>query len=219
MESSSDYYLTKQEIELGIQVIKSKVLAFFNDAKILAENKGTPEHCVGLYLFGVEEFGKLLLLEDSLKANPVDDQYAVDRGIFAKSKDRKKNGQAHKLKFNRALQTLPWKSLNRSKSVIVKTALSKPFVFMSGTGPLSDVGEVPIPQGTTGTFSNTTTLIPSKFTVDERVEGFLVEWKDEARRWTSSEVQSEAGSLQISVATYDLLRIIDSAETFVKAYH
>src|SRR5215831_5190579 len=138
MQSSSDDYLTKQEIESGIQIIKSKVLAFFNDAKILAENKGTPEHCVGLYLFGVEEFGKLLLLEDSLKANPVSDKYAVDMSIFGKGKDMKKRRQAHNSKFSRALQTLPWESLNRSKSVILKTALSKPLVFMSGIGPLLD---------------------------------------------------------------------------------
>ena len=67
MQSSSkcDYYLTKQEIESGIQVIESKVLAFFNDEKILKNNKGTPEDLrVGLFLYGVEEFGKLLLLKD-----------------------------------------------------------------------------------------------------------------------------------------------------------
>jgi hypothetical protein len=31
-----------------------------------------------VYLFGMEKFGKLLLLQDSLKTNPVGDKWAVD---------------------------------------------------------------------------------------------------------------------------------------------
>jgi hypothetical protein len=70
MQSSNEYPLTRQEIESGIQFIKRKVLRFFDDAKILANNNGDPAHSLALYLFGVEEFGKLLLLEDSLTASP-----------------------------------------------------------------------------------------------------------------------------------------------------
>jgi hypothetical protein len=113
LQSSNDYHLAKQEIDSGLQVIKRKVLAFFNGAKILANHGGEPSHCVGLYLFGVEEFGKLLLLKDILSTNPIGGQYVVDMGIFARGSDRQKRAQAHKLKFSRALQTLPTDAVNR----------------------------------------------------------------------------------------------------------
>src|SRR5437588_4678424 len=106
MQSGNNYLLTQEEIQLGIQIIKRKVLRFFKDAKILAENNGELPHCVGLYLFGLEEFGKLLLLEDSLKANPINGQYAVDMSIFGKGSDSKKRKQAHNLKLTRALHKL-----------------------------------------------------------------------------------------------------------------
>ena len=50
MQSGNNYLLTQEEIQLGIQIIKRKVLRFFKDAKILAENNGELPHCVGLYL-------------------------------------------------------------------------------------------------------------------------------------------------------------------------
>jgi len=222
---NDNYYLTKEEMELGIQVIKSKVLALFNDAKILAKNKGTPEHCVGLYLFGVEEFGKLLLLEDSLKANRVGDKYAVDKSIFGR-KSKKKKKLAHELKFDRALKTLPEESQTRFKSVIVTIGLSKPFtVPRTNPNPMLDAGEVTIPKDVTGTFSDIThthielPLHTYKFTVGERVWGFLIDWDNDARQWTSNEVQTESGRVQISVAPWDLLKIVGSAEKFVRAYH
>jgi len=51
----------------------------------------------------------------------------------------------------------------------------------------------------------------------ERVGGFSVDWDDKGGRWISSERQTEAGRVQIFAAKSDLLRIIDSVKTFVKA--
>ena len=44
MQSGNNYLLTQETIQLGIQIIKRKVLRFFNDAKILAENNGELPH-------------------------------------------------------------------------------------------------------------------------------------------------------------------------------
>ncbi len=217
MQSGNNYQLTQQEIKSGIQVMKSKVLTFFNDAKILANNHGEPAHFVGLYLFGVEEFGKLLLLDDLLKSNPASGKYPVDMSVFGKGSDSKKKGQAHNLKFTRALQSLPPECGSRANSVIVRTALSKPVTFMSGTSPVPDVGTVGIPGGVTGTFSDP--LSPSfQFNVAERVRGFLVDWDESSRQWNTNEIQNTAGTVQISVSTRDLLTMIDKAHAFVNSY-
>ena len=153
----------------------------------------------------MEEFGKLFLLKDYLKAKPVGDQHAVDKSVFKK----------HDLKFDRALEVLPKGSLNRFKSVIVTIGSSKPLT-MSGIGRMHDVGKITIQQYASGTFTDTQAPI-SEFTVSERVKGFLVDWDDDASQW-SNEVQTESGRVQISVAPWDLLKIIDYTQTFVKAY-
>jgi AbiV len=90
------------------------------DAEILARNNGQISHYVGLYLFALEEFGKLLLLEDSLQSNSVNGQYSVDKTIFGRGQDHAKRRQAHKLKFDGALKTLPSDCGSRCKSKIIK---------------------------------------------------------------------------------------------------
>jgi hypothetical protein len=50
-----------------MQILKRKVFRFLKDAETPAKNNGEASHCVAFYLLAVEEFGKLLLLENSLK--------------------------------------------------------------------------------------------------------------------------------------------------------
>jgi hypothetical protein len=170
-----------------------------------------------LYLFGLEEFGKLLLHEDSLKANPINGQYAVDMSMFGKGTDGKKRGRAHNLKLTRALQKLPPECGSRSNSVIVKTPLSRPVIFISGIAPVPNVGTVGIPEGITGTFSDSLAP-PLQFTVGERVKGFLVDLDESSRQWNSNELHNDAGTIQISVGMPDLLTMIDKARAFVNSY-
>jgi hypothetical protein len=217
MQSGNDYLLDQQEISTGIRTIRRKVLRFFNDAEILANNDGELAHSVGLYLFGLEEFGKLLLLEDSLKTNPVKGQYIVDMSIFGKGSDSKKRAQAHNLKLARALQELPSECGSRTNSVIVRTALPRAIVFMSGTAPVPNIGTVGISAGTTGTFSDPLAP-PMQFTVAERVKGFLVDWDESHKEWNSDELPNQAGIIQISVGKSDLIIMIDKARAFVNSY-
>jgi hypothetical protein len=76
--------LTAAEIKEEMQIPKRKVSSFLGDAEILARNNGQISHYICLYLFALEEFGKLLLLEDSLKGNSVNGQYSIDKSIFGK---------------------------------------------------------------------------------------------------------------------------------------
>jgi len=215
MQSGNTYLLTKEQIESGVQVIKRNVIGFFNDARILANNRGETAHCLGLYLFGVEEFGKLLLLQDSLTANPICGYYLVDMSLFGKGSDSKKRAKAHNEKFTRALQKLPPECGSASKSLTVRTPLSKPATFMSGTGPIPNVGTVTINIDQTGTFSDP--LAPSfPFTVAERVKGFLIDW--DGKQWISYELETEAGRVQVSVAPSDLVTLIDKAQVFIDSY-
>jgi hypothetical protein len=115
------------------------------------------------------------------------------------------------------LQKLPPECGSRSKSVIVKTPLSKPVIFMSGITPVPDVGTVGIPDGITGTFSDLLAP-PLQFTVSERVKGFLVDWDESSREWNSDELHNDAGTLQISVSMTDLITMVDNARAFVNTY-
>jgi hypothetical protein len=90
MQTTDNFLLTAAEINEGMQILKRKVLSFLEDAEILARNNGQISHYVGLYLYALEEFGNLLLLEDSLQSNSVNGQYSVDKGIFGKGDDSAK---------------------------------------------------------------------------------------------------------------------------------
>jgi hypothetical protein len=198
MQTTDNFLLTAAEINEGMQILKRKVLSFLEDAEILARNNGQISHYVGLYLYALEEFGKLLLLEDSLQSNSINGQYHVDKGIFGKEDDSTKRTQAHKLKFDRALKTLPSDCGSRCKSKIIKNAPNAP-------GPITEE-VIAIVKDTQAQFS--------PFEISDRIKGFLIDWDDNNRRWDSSLL---GGSFE-EVSPSDFLEITAKCSIFVKSY-
>ena len=217
MQPNDSFWLTDLEIKSGIGVLKGKVLRFLKDAEILAKNGGEASHYVGLYLYAIEEFGKLLLLQDALNGTPMNGKYAVDKSIFGRGSNRTKRSQAHDTKTRRALQTLPATCGTRVNSVIVKNATSSPGIIHSGSIIAPDVGTVPISEGITGIVTDT--QAPSMpFTVMERMDGFYVDWEETGRQWVSDELSYQGGTIQISVKPSDLLPAIEAFRSFLSSY-
>ena len=198
MQTTDNFLFTAAEINEGMQILKRKVLSFLEDAEILARNNGQSSHYVGLYVFALEEFGKLLLLEGSLQSNSVNGQYSVDKGIFGKGQDFAKRRQAHKLKVDRALKTLPSDCGSRCKSKIIKTALNAP-------GPITEEVIAIVKD---------TQAQSSPFEISDRIKGFLIDWDDNNRRWDSS---LQGGSFE-EVSPSDFLEITAKCSIFVKSY-
>ena len=197
MQTTDNFLPTAAEINEGMQILKRKVLSFLEDAEILARNNGQISHYVGLYLYALEEFGKLLLLEDSLQSNGVNAQYSVDKGIFGRGDDSSKRRQAHKL-IDRALKTLPSDCEGRYKSKIIKTALNAP-------GPITEEVIAIVKD---------TQAQSSPFEISDRIKGFLIDWDDNNRRWDSS---LPGGSIE-EVSPSDFLEITVKCSIFVKSY-
>jgi hypothetical protein len=198
MQTTDNFLLTAAEVNEGMQILKRKVLSFLEDAEILARNNGQISHYVGLYLFALEEFGKLLLLEDSPQSNSVNGQYSVDKGIFGKGDDSAKRRQAHKLKVDRALKTLPSDCGSRCKSKIIKNALNAP-------GPITEEVIAIVKD---------TQAQSSPFEISDRIKGFFIDWDDNNRRWDSS---LQGGSFE-EVSPSDFLEITAKCSIFVKSY-
>jgi hypothetical protein len=212
MQTTDNFLLTAAEINEGMQILKRKVLSFLEDAEILARNNGQSSHYVGLYLFALEEFGKLLLLEDSLQSNSVNGQYSVDKGIFGKGQDLAKRRQAHKLKVDRALKTLPSDCGSRCKSKIIKNALNAPDIPNSNVIS-SDTETVPITEEMIAIVKDTQAQ-SSPFEISDRIKGFFIDWDDNNRRWDSS---LQGGSFE-EVSPCDFLEITAKCSIFVKSY-
>jgi hypothetical protein len=198
MQTTDNFLPTAAEINEGMQILKRKVLSFLEDAEILARNNRQISHYVGFYLYAVEEFGKLLLLEDSLQSNGVNAQYSVDKGIFGKRDDSSKRRQAHKLKVDRALKTLPSDCGSRCKSKIIKTALNAP-------GPITEEVIAIVKD---------TQAQSSPFEISDRIKGFFIDWDDNNRRWDSP---LQGGSFE-EVSPSDFLEITVKCSIFVKSY-
>lgn len=202
MQTTDNFLLTAAEIKEGMQILKRKVLSFLGDAEILARNNGQISHYICLYLFALEEFGKLLLLEDSLKGNSVNGQYSIDKSIFGKGQDYAKRRQAHKLKVERALRTLPSDCGSRCKSKIIRNALD------ASTGQTGSIREEVI------AIVKDTQAQSSPFGVPDRLRGFYIDWDDNNGKWVPSLQDSSVEEASPS----DFLQISDKCATFVKFY-
>ena|SRR2546425_5396827 len=218
MQQSNDYWLTSAEINSGIQVIKEKTLRFLNDAEILVNGRGNASHAVGIYIYAVEEFGKLLLIQDALKTINVQGRFPVDMSIFGRGSDMNKRRQAHDTKVDRALQTLPNVCTNRVNSVITtKNPATTSITIQSGTRNMPDVGTVSVGAGPTGIFTDA--QAPSfPFKAMERMKGFYVDWDDNNREWVSDVKTIQGAEVQAAVNPSELLQMITEFRKFLNSY-
>lgn len=99
---TSPYLLTEEQVNEGIKLCKSRITSLLHDAEIVCKNVNNSKNAVGLYTIAIEECGKLLLLQDSLKSERNSGGIiSIDKEIFGK-------GSGHtKIKFNRILPILP----------------------------------------------------------------------------------------------------------------
>ena len=98
--STKTYYLSKEQIDEGIDLCLKKVQQILNDVEILCQNDGDETSAVYLYTVAVEEFGKSLLLEECLSKPPEPKGIPVSTNLFTGLK-------AHELKFSKAFHELP----------------------------------------------------------------------------------------------------------------
>ena len=94
----SNYNLREEDIKEGIRLCYQKVNSLLDNAETILTQRGDREIGSGLYTYAVEELGKLLLLQDSLKQKKNSDgTITIDLDIFGKGNE----GGHTKKKFNR----------------------------------------------------------------------------------------------------------------------
>ena len=67
----SNYNLREEDIKEGIRLCYQKVNSLLDNAETILTQRGDREIGSGLYTYAVEELGKLLLLQDSLKQKKI----------------------------------------------------------------------------------------------------------------------------------------------------
>jgi|GEM_PF-4738529 len=207
MQPSDSFWLTDAEINSGLGVIKSKVSRYLKDAEILIKNGGEAPHALALYLYAVEEFGKMHLLKDCLTSTPVNGRFAVDKSIFGRGNNLSSRQQAHDRKVQRALQELPLECTLNMQSVIIKIGAPAPFTINSGASVAKFVGTVSAPAGITGILTDTDApALP--FTSRDRMAGSYVDWSDNDRRWISDEFYYGGSLIQPTMGPEELNQAI-----------
>jgi len=94
------YFLSEEQIKDGVNLCFKKVHDILDDVEILCNNNGNEETAVSLYTIAIEEFGKGLLLKNSLKNKPERKGIPVSLDIF-------QGVEGHFLKIEEALRELP----------------------------------------------------------------------------------------------------------------
>lgn len=163
---SESYALTKDELILGIKQAKENAILLAKQALFLTKKKEHVITSLGLYSFALEEWGKCLLLHDSLSKG----NYQINIGIFRGSKP-------HKLKFSRGLDDIP----NECKHFRKILDLSNETTILG-----KHVGDHLILHGISKSGKTWKSKIPvGDFLIDfnARMDCFYLDWDDHNRRW------------------------------------
>lgn len=175
------YLLKETELKEGIAICRNKVLRLLGDAEVLAANQDGLLSSLALYIFAVEEYGKLLLLKKCLYAPAVRGQYPIPRSVF-------RGASAHKRKFKAAKAHLPPLCTYLLRSIRVPANIAQESATIQYPGrEKGKQATVSVPAGATGLFTvGTISEGTEKVQLAERSRILYVDWDDGKRKWVDN---------------------------------
>jgi len=173
-QNDDNYDLTKNELQTGIQKCREHVRNLCHNA-LLLENGSI---ALGLYLFALEEYGKMIWLEEILKKNKV--KFLVPKIIFGKGEKR---SCAHKQKMEKALAKLP----PLCKKLSINYLIARNLTMKTKTFTINREKKVSLAMG------GTVDLVePVNANVNLRLNCFLIDWDDNQKGWKLSITQTNS---------------------------
>lgn len=184
------YKFTKEELLEGIQLTKNNVFLLAEQALFLLKKKKYASTALGLYSFAIEEWGKYLFLNDSLKKS----DYSIGVEIFGRAQN------SHKSKFQRGLEAIPTSCKIFTKPIdIIKAAEEEKSIYLGKphSGDYKFYG-----------LSKKPTIFQHEFSIgnflidfNARKECFYVDWNEENKEWKQPLPVSKK-NLQISIKNF-----------------
>jgi AbiV family abortive infection protein len=102
---SKAYDLTEQDLKNGCARCIVNVLNLLDTAKLLLNNESSCQYALGLYIYAIEEYGKVEILKNYLKeGNNNNGRYSIPIWVFGKGDDARKG---HWRKLSEAFKKLP----------------------------------------------------------------------------------------------------------------
>lgn len=173
-KNDDNFDLTKTELQTGIQKCKDIVISLCHDA-LLLKNGST---AFGLYLFALEEYGKMLWLEEILEKN--ENRFFVPKVIFGKGE---KKWSAHRLKMNKALAKLP----PACKKFSISRIIARNDTMETRTYTINRKEKV-----TLSSSQEDELIEPVLANLNLRLNCFLTDWDDDLKGWKLSIIQAHS---------------------------
>jgi len=138
-----------------------------DSAELVLQNSTNLDHALGLYTFACEEFGKAIVLKESLDGGD-GGIYKIPKYIFGFG------ANSHKKKLKKAIKNLPQECIQLPIGETITIASGKKMKMKLGIGG----AVLETPANTTGVFLTDVSLVPK---IRERC--FYVDWDETSDNW------------------------------------
>jgi len=166
LKRTPKYYYTKRlSLLIGIHICLVKAEQLCNSALKLMNNDNDLTHAYGLYTFAIEEFGKLLYLQEFFQNN--NDIQKFQSYIF-------KGNKSHHMKFKKGLKNLPPACKN--------ITIYKQAAFPSGAAYTRKFGRGNL-SFKFRSHSKISQFTSSRPNFDMRMNSFYVDWNVNEKTW------------------------------------
>jgi AbiV family abortive infection protein len=178
-----DYVLTEKQLREGVKKCTENVQNLLYSVNLLLANHNTQQYAIGLFMYAVEEFGKVVVLTDCFNRK-VKKKYLVPKWIFGRG-----DQSAHDKKLQTGFEQLPSACGEITPGIKITNALKSPKIFRSTKEPFvkkikaedRDIS-VYVDKDTTGFFSDTSRL-RNKIAFYLKTESFYIDWDKANNRW------------------------------------
>ncbi len=173
MPKKNPHHFSEQELREGYKKCIENVRGLLASAKILNDYAETEQYALGLYMYAVEEYGKAILLSNSITASGTGQTYLIDKWILGDGKANN-HTRSHDEKINIGLDNLP--SDCRTVRLTVATPSTR-------TVTLGMDNQISSPESTTGSYLDTTDEKRFVYSLDLKTACFYVDWNENNKDW------------------------------------
>jgi len=192
MPKKYSYAFTEQELMFGYERCIENVRGLLASAKMLNENVTTQQYALGLYMYAVEEYGKAIMLKNSITGNKK--RYHILGWILGKGKPNQitETGiDAHSKKIMIGYNNLPEGCNVFFRGVKITKAFPTTKTIKIKKNKYGLESKVSIGKGTTGSYYDTTTGI-FDYNLDLKTSCFYIDWDENNNSWKFDVVTQKA---------------------------